>query len=67
MIQKMKSVEDRVVLRPHHIALKRTDSTLGPRVYVQLSKTQLGTGLAFRAQLLDFFPDPYQDHDETPD
>ena len=56
----MKPVEDQVGRKPRTIALRRTK--LGRRVYLQLEKTLLGDGFVFRAQLVDFFPDPY---DET--
>jgi len=71
----MKPVEDQVDLRPRHIVSGRTVAALGDRVYMQLGSTLLGSGFSFREQLLNSFPDPYQDdtdwlkelHDATSD
>lgn len=71
----MEPIEDRTGLRPRRIVSGRTIAALGDRVYLQLGSTLLGSGFSFRQQLVDFFPDPYQDdtdwlkelHDETSD
>jgi len=71
----MRSAEHIVAITLRHAVWSRVQDALSPFATTQLDKTLLGTGLIFRAQLLDFFPDPYQDdtdwlkelRNETPD